>query len=500
MSSLFKNISANFIGQGWTALMGICFVPVYLKFIGVEGYGLVGFFIILSSAMSMFDGGFGAVATREASTYEASPEIDKPKIIIALKSIECLFWGIATIVGVCIVFLAPLISYYWLNITPDKIESATQSLRIMGIALLLQFPVAFYYGSLIGLQKHVTLNTISSLSATTRSVGAVSALWLVSPTVECFLIWQCINSFATALVLRTKLVDSLAGWKDVKAFSVDTVRRLGRFAAGVGLTNILSFLLMQVDKVILSKILPLKEFGYYMLAWTVGSIAFRLISPVFNVYYPKIVSLVATQNTVETFRTFTRASQVLSMLVTPFSLWVAFYSHELLLLWTRDENVAAFANTPLLILTLGTMVYSFMYIPYALQLAHGWTRFGMWQNATAVVFMVPLTYYLATHYGLNGSAWPWLILNTVYVVICSPIIFRKLKVKPARTWYTEAIFMPLLISFLSLTALKTLFDALHLNNIITMLLSLGVTYLLIALRLFIFRFDTRRLQWRNTLI
>ncbi|PBN41058.1 hypothetical protein, partial [Sphingobium sp. D43FB] len=64
----------------------------------------------------------------------------------------------------------------------------------------------------------------------------------------------------------------------------------------------------------------------------------------------------------------------------------------------------------------------------------------------------------------------------------------------------EAIFMPLLISFLSLTALKTLFDALHLNNIITMLLSLGVTYLLIALRLFIFRFDTRRLQWRNTLI
>ncbi|UNM21773.1 oligosaccharide flippase family protein [Pseudomonas sp. ArH3a] len=499
MSVLFKNISANFLGQGWIAFMGICFVPLYLKFIGVEGYGLVGFFIILSSAMTMFDGGFGAVATREASKYETASAAERLKVILTLKSVECIFWGVAITVGTGVILLAPMIAEYWLTVSLDKIQSVTQSLRIMGVALLLQFPIALYYGSLIGLQRHVTLNSISSFFATTRAAGAALVLWIVSPTVEAFLIWQAINSLATVLVLRMKLVNGLPEWKEAGLFSLDIIQRLGGFAAGVGITNILAFLLMQVDKIILSKILPLKDFGCYMLAWTVGSVAFRLISPIFNVYYPKLVSLVAAQNTADTFHTFTRASQVLSLLVIPFSLWVAMYSHPLMLFWTRDETVATQANAPLMVLAIGTMLYSFMQMPYALQLAHGWTRFSVWQNATAVVFMVPLTYYLATHYGLNGSAWPWLILNVGYVAICSPIIFRKLKVRPASTWYAEAILIPAAIAFSSLLAMKMLFDTLAFNNLLTMAFSLGVTYVLVGLRIFTFRFTGRKIEWRNTL-
>lgn len=479
--------------------MGICFVPLYLKFIGVEGYGLVGFFIILSSAMTMFDGGFGAVATREASKYETATTAERLKVILTLKSVECIFWGVAITVGTGVILLAPMIAEHWLTVSPDKIQSVTQSLRIMGIALLLQFPIALYYGSLIGLQRHVTLNSISSFFATTRAAGAALVLWIVSPTVEAFLIWQAINSLATVFVLRMKLVNGLPEWKEADLFSLDIIQRLGGFAAGVGLTNILAFLLMQVDKIILSKILPLKDFGCYMLAWTVGSVAFRLISPIFNVYYPKLVSLVAAQNTADTFLTFTRASQVLSLLVIPFSLWVALYSHPLMLFWTQDETVATQANAPLMILAIGTMLYSFMQMPYALQLANGWTRFSVWQNATAVVFMVPLTYYLATHYGLNGSAWPWLILNVGYVAICSPIIFRKLKVKPASTWYAEAILLPAAIAFSSLLTMKVLFDTLAFNNLLTMAFSLGVTYILVGLRVFTFRVTGRKIEWRNTL-
>ncbi|MFL6874299.1 lipopolysaccharide biosynthesis protein [Pseudomonas marginalis] len=499
MSGLLKNISANFVGQGWIALMGVCFVPLYLKFIGIEGYGLVGFFVILSSAMAMFDGGFGAVATREASIYESSSKEEKPNIIILLKSIEWLFWGVAITVGVAVIFLAPLISNYWLTVQPEKIESATRSIRIMGIALLMQFPIAFYYGGLIGLQRQVTLNIVSSAFATVRSAGAVMVLWLISPTVEGFFIWQCIISLATVLVLRIKLIEGLPDWREAKRFSMSALQRLGGFAAGVGITNVLAFLLMQIDKVILSKVLPLKDFGFYMLAWTIGTIAFRLISPVFNAFYPKIVSLVASKNTADTFRVYINASQLLSMLIIPFSLWVALYSDKLLLLWTRDENIAAVASGPLMILALGTMVHSFMHMPYALQLAHGWTRFSVWQNATAAVFLVPLTYYLATHYGLNGSAWPWLILNLGYVALCSPIIFFKLKIKPARTWYAEAILIPTAIALTSLLTLKVFFETFNFSNIFTMTLSLGVSYLFVALRLFVFRFDARRLQWRNTL-
>ena len=67
MNLVRRHITANLVGQGWIALMGLVFVPFYLKFIGAEGYGLVGFFIVLSTSLSILDAGLSAAAVREVA-------------------------------------------------------------------------------------------------------------------------------------------------------------------------------------------------------------------------------------------------------------------------------------------------------------------------------------------------------------------------------------------------------------------------------------------------
>ena len=44
MLSLGRNVIANYIGRTWAAILSILFVPFYVKFPGIEAYGLVGFF------------------------------------------------------------------------------------------------------------------------------------------------------------------------------------------------------------------------------------------------------------------------------------------------------------------------------------------------------------------------------------------------------------------------------------------------------------------------
>jgi O-antigen/teichoic acid export membrane protein len=39
MSVLKKNVIANYIGQGWTVLMGLVFIPLYIKYLGIEPMG-----------------------------------------------------------------------------------------------------------------------------------------------------------------------------------------------------------------------------------------------------------------------------------------------------------------------------------------------------------------------------------------------------------------------------------------------------------------------------
>ena len=47
------NAIANFIGQSWSAVVALLFVPVYIDYLGVEAYGLIGIFALLQAWLRM---------------------------------------------------------------------------------------------------------------------------------------------------------------------------------------------------------------------------------------------------------------------------------------------------------------------------------------------------------------------------------------------------------------------------------------------------------------
>ena len=47
--SLKINVVANYLGQGWQGLMSLAFVPLYIKYLGIESYGLIGIFALLQA-------------------------------------------------------------------------------------------------------------------------------------------------------------------------------------------------------------------------------------------------------------------------------------------------------------------------------------------------------------------------------------------------------------------------------------------------------------------
>ena len=65
MTRLQLNLVANFAGQGWTAIMVLAFVPLYLKFLGIEAYGLIGFYAMLQAAFQILDLGLSQTINRE---------------------------------------------------------------------------------------------------------------------------------------------------------------------------------------------------------------------------------------------------------------------------------------------------------------------------------------------------------------------------------------------------------------------------------------------------
>ena len=468
MSLIKRNIMANFAGQGWAALMGVVFVPFYLKFIGAEGYGLVGFFVLLSATMALLDGGLGATATRQTAAFIEADHEGKASTVTLIRTIEGLFWLVAVLIGVVVALAAPLIATHWLKIETIRIPEVIAGLRLMAATLVVQFPIAFYSGCLVGFQQQVRLNVINSVSATLRGLGAVLALWLIAPNVQTFFAWQFVLSFITVLSLRVSCWRTLGDRSNARWFDLKALRGIGRFTAGVGGINVFGFLLTQVDKIIVSKILPLQSFGYYTLAWTLGTFAYRFVGPIFNAYYPRITQLVARGDLTdvaareqkrELVDVYLKATRVMAIVIAPFSVWLAFFSRELLELWTRDQAVAQAAAGALALIALGTMCNGFMHIPYGLQLASGWTGLAFWQNFIAVLLLVPLTYFFATRYGLTGAALPWLIVNVGYVLISAPLMYKVMLSTAKWDWYRSSVVFP----FLQATCLTGFFYYLSLQ-------------------------------------
>ena len=91
--SLKKNIFANYISQIYVTMISIVIVPLYIKYMGADAYGLVGFFSMLQAWFNLLDMGLTPTMARETSRYRggAINALDYRRFIRALEGIFLLY-------------------------------------------------------------------------------------------------------------------------------------------------------------------------------------------------------------------------------------------------------------------------------------------------------------------------------------------------------------------------------------------------------------------------
>ena len=202
MSQLKLNLGANFVGKGWSALMGIVFIPLLIEFMGVESYGLVGIFTTLQAVFVLMHMGLTTTLNREIARYSASEKSQDMRDLV--RTLEIIYWGLAIGIGIIVLFLAPLIARDWIKAETLSETIIQQSVVLMGLVLTFQWPLGFYGGGLLGLQKQVLYNVLNMVWYTLRFAGGVLVLWLVSPTVLAFFEWQVVVSIVSTGLMAYK--------------------------------------------------------------------------------------------------------------------------------------------------------------------------------------------------------------------------------------------------------------------------------------------------------
>lgn len=429
--SLKKNVLANYLGQGWTALMGLAFVPLYIKYLGMEAYGLIGVFAILQAWLSLLDMGMTPTLSREMARYTAGAHTAQ-SIRDLLRSLEVICFAIALLIVILGWLSATWFSVNWLQAEKLPAEEVAQAISIIGFVVALRFVEGLYRGAILGLQKQVWLSAVGSGLATLRGGGAVCVLVWIRPNIQTFFIWQGLVSVVSILTFFFAVYRHFPSAVQAAKFSWFQLKNIWKFAGGMMATTLLVLLLMQVDKIILSRMLSLEMFGYYTFAGTVTAVLYQLTGPITQAYYPRFTELVTKGDITGLIKIYHQSAQLISILIVPAALILVFFGEKILLLWTGNALLAHNVAPLLALLALGTMLNGLMHIPYMLTLAYGWPGFAVRQNIVAVLLLVPAILWATPRYGAIGAAWIWVILNSGYVLI--GIHFMHLRLLPMEKW------------------------------------------------------------------
>ncbi len=478
MSLIKKNIAASFAGNVWQVLIGIAFIPVYIKLIGIESYGLIGFFAMLQGMFSILDMGLSTTLTRELARLSVLPEKDQ-EMCNLVRTLEVIYWCLAVLSGTIVILAAPFIAHHWLNASKLSPQTLEQAIRLMGLIMALQWPTAFYSGGLTGLQRQLTLNGVNVSISTLRSVGSVLVLFFIAPTIQAYFIWQIIASLINTFLLAFSLWRSLPQRSSRATFETMLLKNIWHFAAGLSGIAILSTIFTQLDKLILSKLLPLEAFAYYTVAAVVAMNLIRLVTPVFTAIYPRFTQLVELDDQAGLIALYHKASQLISVLILPVALVIAVFSYELLFIWTQNQATAEATHLILSILICGSAIFGLLHVPYALQLANGWTKLSLYTNSIAILFYIPVLVLMTYRFGAIGGAISWVLLNIGEMIISIYFMHKRLLRSEKWRWYWHDSFVPFIVCLAIVCASRMLLGEMHsqLIMILAILLVLLTTWM-----------------------
>ena len=308
------------------------------------------------------------------------------------------YWSIILIVGAVILAGAWFYGTDWFQLKDLRPEVVRDVLMLMAISLVFQVPSGLYIGGLIGSQRQVECSGILVSFGTLRAIGSILVLWFISPDIRIFFLWHIVASILQTGVMRWSLWRKLSKVRHSVKFSFEILRSIKGFAGTMMLITFLSMLMTQADKIILSRMLTLESFGFYMLAWTLASGMSRGVTPLVQAFSPQITNLVSKGEEAHLSRHVRLASQLISTLIIPPSALIVFLSNPILSIWLGSDATAESVAPILNILVIGTAFASCSFPALSVLYSKKWLKPVVKINLICLIVLLPLLILLSFYF------------------------------------------------------------------------------------------------------
>jgi len=358
-----------------------------------------------------------------------------------LRTFETFYWGVAGVLGLALVVGSGWIGSHWLRTQDLAPATVGRALRLMALALALQFPATLYSNGLAGLQEQGRMNALQILGNTLRYGGGAAAL-LWRPDIVTFFAVQTVVAVVQTLVMRSQVWRFLRGAR--ARVNTGLIRDIWRFSAGMAATSIGAVVMANADRIALSRMAPTSELGKYAIAFSATGLMQLGIQPFYRAFFPRYAELAAAGDSSGLRVVYFRSCRLLAFAIIPLGVIGGLFAPQLLVAWLGQADPTV---TLILRLLLGSLTLAgLMWLPAAFQQANGWTQLHAGMVAAAVVVGAPIMILAIRAWGAPGATAIWVVHGVSIMTLGLWLMHRRLLPGEMLAWYRVVVLPPLALT------------------------------------------------------
>lgn len=432
---LKRNIFSNLAGGIWIALLTLAITPLQVNLLGAEAFGLIGFIATLQIMVSVLDLGLSSTITRELAG-DNSPErvASQPLLRTALT----FYWGMAALIGIILATVSGPIAKTWFISNTLDVAVLERGLQVVAFVLALRWPVALYSGALAGVQRMDVLNITKAAVITLRLVGGILVI-IAWRDIGAFLVWTAFSAMVEVLAFQLVCSRVMPEMHWRPGFSLDAIRAVWSFSLSMNGLGLVAMGITQLDRLLISKMLPLESLGYYSLAYSAATAISMILSALNSALMPSFATAHAANTPEILLQRYDKACRV-TLFTTGLVLFtLVFFGHSLLWIWINPV-AAEEAWRPLAILAVGFWLSASVSTAYNVGVACRQPAALLKLSALSAIFYAPVLYVMILMWGVQGAATAWLLLNAGYVLTIVPVVHRNILNIPVAKWFGSTLF------------------------------------------------------------
>jgi O-antigen/teichoic acid export membrane protein len=406
--SFRRQLIANGIGRVWGFLSNFVFVPLYLRILGIDNFGVIALFIAVGGIVAFLDLGLSPTMARELHDQKRGVQ----QKINLLFSYEMAYLAIVGFV-VLAALVAPSGAFSLLlaehDLSRPEVASSVRLVFVCAAALML---FNFYIAGLMGVEEQVRGNLVIVAAGVVRSAVVIVPLWFY-PLPFTYLAWQLVFLVVFAVVARVLLYKAVDRQRAFPArqFSRGLITENLSFTGSMFLVALISAVIAQMDKLFIGRIEGMASLAEYSLASTFAQLLVFVISPVTITLLPRLVRNVTSGDAEGARRLFFFAHKLVAALVCAAVGVLVFFGPTLIGIWTSGKLDTASIATYFTPLAIAYALLALQTIPHSIAVANKDLSGILLYGGVGAALTLPAYWLLITRMGIPGAAVTWLCLQ-----------------------------------------------------------------------------------------